>query len=155
MSRVVLLFILTIALQTGLFPGLFPYMEVPELFLPVIIALSILSTQERALTFAIVAGFVMDFYFLKAFGVRTLIFFIIAYIFSEKKESISKSVFSIITLTFVTSVLYQFVYFIIINIMASVPIKKLIASIFSMQIPMLVLYSIIVYSILNKENRRR
>lgn len=155
MSRIVLLFILTIILQTGLIPGLFPYMETPELFLPVIIALSILSTQQKAITFAVVAGLVMDFYFLKAFGVRTMIFFMVSFILSEKKETVSKSVFSIITLTFLIGILYQFIYYIFINLRLSISIKKLISSVFSMEIPILVLYSIVVYSILNKENRRR
>lgn len=155
MLRVVILFILTLILQTGLLPGLFPTLETPEMFLPVIIALSILSTEKVAIAFAVIAGLVMDFYFLKAFGVRTLLFFAISYFLSKKRESLSSSVFSVITITLLVGILYQFLYFLIINISESVPFKTLIDSVFSLEIPIIMIYSIIVYSILNKEHRRR
>lgn len=155
MARILILFIVTLILQTGLLPGLFPTIDTPEMFLPVIVALSIMSSEKTSIAFALTAGIVMDFYFLKAFGVRTLLFFTISYFFSKKRENLSSSVFSVITITLLIGILYQFIYFLIVNIMDTIPFRSLIDSIFSFQIPIIMIYSIICYSILNKEHRRR
>ena len=140
----VLIFAITLILQIGFLPGLFPTLAIPELFLPVIIAIAIMCEKKEASIFALAAGLVLDLYFMKGFGARTLIFFALAHFLSSFKESFSsRSGFVIFTLTLLAGTLYQFLYFIIINAVGeNLEFQVLLNSIFSLEIPIMMLYSI-------------
>ena len=140
----VLIFVLTLILQIGFLPGLFPTIAIPELFLPLIIAIAIMCERKEACIFALVAGLVLDFYFIKGFGARTLLFFALAYFLSGFAETFtSRSVFVVLTLTLLAGTLYQFLYFLIINAVGEgLEFQVLLNSIFSLEIPIMMIYSI-------------
>lgn len=156
MIRIAVLFVLTLVLELGLLPGLIPNIQTPELFLPAIITLSVVSERPSVPVFAFIAGLVLDFYFVKAFGVRTALFFTISYLISRNRENFSSaSIFTVLTLTLLIGLGYLVLYFLIANVRGSVSLRTLIDSIFSLEIPLQMLYAIISFAILNHEKRRR
>lgn len=149
--------IFTFLLEIGIFPGFFPNIPTPEFFIPIIVTASLLKSRKHGMIIALIFGILLDTFYLRGFGIRTVLFLSIGYFLGTYRDNFSKqSIFVNLIMTLASSVYYMIVYFLLINLtVGGVGLNSVIKSIFSLQIPILMVYSLLSHYIFRMKEKRR
>lgn len=155
--KVFIVSIISLFFQIGLFPGLVPEISMPEFFVPLIIVFALVFGKKESLILAFISGLVLDLYFRRAFGLRVLLFLVIAFLLSSYRDKFTRrSIFVVSVITFVVGFIYIVFYGLGLSFLG-IELKNsaMIYNIFSLQIPIQVILSIIYYFIFIKSKNRK
>lgn len=144
-------------MQIGFFPGLLTEVTMPEFFVPMIIVMALAIDKKEAITLAAISGFILDIYFRRAFGLRILLFVAIAFILGSMREKFTgKSMFVVSVITAVTGILYILSYGLGLMFLGiDTKTGAVFFNLFSFQVPIQIVLSIIYYKIFTKRKHRK
>lgn len=129
----------------------------PEFFIPLIIVFALVFGRREALILAAISGAVLDLYFRRAFGLRVLLFLVIAFLLGSYRDKFTKrSTFVVSVITFIVGFIYIVFYGLGLSFLGiELKDNAMIYNIFSLQIPIQVVLSIIYYFIFIKSKYRK
>lgn len=146
-----------IMLRIGLFPALIPEINQPELILPMIVTVALLIGKVEAISVAAIFGLLLDLYFRRAFGLRLLLFVSIATFLGSYREKFThKSMFTVAVITVICGITYTVFYWLGLTFLGIILKQNaLFISLFSLEVPIQVIFSIIFYKIFSKKRYRK
>lgn len=155
--KVLIVSLISVFLQIGFFPGLVPEVAMPEFLIPLIIVIALIYGRKEAVLLAAVSGFILDLYFRRAFGLRILLFLVIAFFLGSYRDKFTRrSIFVVSVITTIIGFFYIVLYGLGLNFLGiDLKSNAIIYNIFSLQIPIQVILSIIYYFIFIKRKNRK
>lgn len=149
--------ILLFILQIGLLPGLVYEWFAPEFAIPMIVGLALIRGRREAVVYAVVFGVMTDAFSPGLFGIRTLLFVLLAYGLGSYRDTFAgKSAFAVTVVTFFAAVGYQLLSALLFKFLG-LPItgRAFLRTIFSHETPLLVLLAYPISLVLMRASRRR